>query len=219
MVQGVIFDMDGLMFDTERLSMEAWQAEAAKMGYEFTPELGKMVRGRNDADIRALMNDHFGPQLDYTALRDGVRGRMDAQALEEGVPVKPGLYELLNWLKEQGIPRAVASSSRLKTVEMRCRLAGIWEDFDRVICGDMVEHSKPEPDIFLKAAKELGVEPEHSIVLEDSFNGIRAGAAGGFITIMVPDLDQPTPEIDALYTTKATSLTEVLERLKQDEWN
>lgn len=219
MIQGVIFDMDGLMFDTERLSMDAWREESKKMGYIFTPEVGKAVRGRNDADIREIMKEFYGPELDYTALRDGVRGRMDAQMLEEGVPVKPGLYELLGWLKEQGIPRALASSSRLKTVEMRCRIAGIWEDFDRVVCGDMVEHSKPQPDIFLRAAREIGVDPAHSIVLEDSFNGVRAGAAGGFITVMVPDLDEPTPEIEALYSAKAKSLTEVLERLKQGEWN
>lgn len=218
MIQGVIFDMDGLMFDTERLGMEAWGDQSALRGYNFTSDVGKAIRGRNDADIREILKELYSPELDYTDLRDHVRAQLDSRIAAEGVPVKPGLYELLKWLKQNKIPRALASSSRRTTVETRCRMAGIWEDFDAVVCGDMVEHSKPEPDIFLRAAREIGTQPEHTMVLEDSFNGVRAGHAGNFITVMVPDLDQPTPEIDRLYTAKVDSLNEVLARLQAGEW-
>lgn len=210
MVQGVIFDMDGLMFDTERLSMELWGAQLAAQGFAFTPAMGKAIRGRNDEGIRAVLGQQLGPTLDYDKARNGVRAEMLRRLDQEGMPVKPGLNPLLAWLKAQGVPCAVASSSSRASVEHHCRAAGVWAGFSAVVCGDMVTHSKPHPEIFLRAAQALGVPPQQCLVLEDSFNGVRAGHAGGFITVMVPDMDQPTPEIDALYTAKASSLEQVL---------
>lgn len=214
MIRGVIFDMDGLMFDTERVSMQMWERELAKQGFTYTDQVGNSIRGRNGEAIRRIMEETYGPGLDFMAAAQGVRADMMERADTVGVDVKPGLYDLLDWLGEQKLPLAVASSSRRVSVEKHCGRAGVLNRFQTLVCGDQVTHSKPDPEIFLLAAKELGVEPGESLVLEDSFNGVRAGAAGGFITVMVPDLDQPTPEIDALYTAKASSLSEVLELLR-----
>lgn len=214
MIQGVIFDMDGLMFDTERVSMRVWNEQLAKFGWTFSQQLGNAIRGCNDEGICRALTAAYGPGFEYVPVRDGVRARLEQVLEEEGVPVKAGLVPLLHWLKEQGIPCAVASSSRRVTVEHHCRAAGVLGSFQHLVCGDMVEHSKPHPEIFLKAAQRLGVDPAHCLVLEDSFNGVRAGAAGGFVTVMVPDMDAPTPEISQLYTARADNLLVVLEMLK-----
>ena len=217
MINGVIFDMDGLMFDTERASMKVWDQQLAKRGWTFTPELGNAIRGRNDAGIRAVLEAAYGPDFEYVPVRDGVRSGLLELLDTEGMPVKPGLRELLVWLKENNIPRAIASSSRRVSVEHHCKSAGVMDYFDTLICGDMVTHSKPDPEIFLLAAETMGVAPARCLVLEDSFNGVRAGHAGSFVTVMVPDMDQPTPEIDTLYTRKADSLLHVLDWLKKGE--
>lgn len=214
MIRGVIFDMDGLMFDTERISMQVWGQQLAKHGWNFTEELGNRIRGRNDSGIRSALTAAYGPAFAYEPVRNGVRACLAQLLDEEGVPVKPGLVELLQWLREHQIPCAVASSSQSVTVEHHCKQAGVLEFFDHLVCGDMVQHSKPDPEIFLKAAALLEVLPQECLVLEDSFNGIRAGAAGGFVTVMVPDLDQPSPEICALYTAKANSLLTVRDWLE-----
>ena len=214
MIRGVIFDMDGLMFDTERVSMQMWSRELGKQGFPYTEQIGNSIRGRNGDAIRHIMEEAYGPSLDFDAAVQGVRADMLDRVDTVGVDVKPGLYPLLDWLRERQIPLAVASSSRRLSVEKHCARAGVLDRFQAVICGDQVTHSKPDPEIFLLAAEKLGVKPQECLVLEDSFNGVRAGAAGGFITVMVPDLDQPTPEIDALYTAKADSLQQVLELLQ-----
>ena len=219
MIRGVIFDMDGLMFDTERVSMVMWDRELGRQGFRYSPEIGNSIRGRNGEAIRRILEETYGPGFDFMQALQGVRADMLQRLEEHGIDVKPGLYPLLDWLEEQKIPMAVASSSRRDSVERNCRKAGVLDRFRTLVCGDQVTHSKPDPEIFRIAAAALGVEPAECLVLEDSFNGVRAGAAGGFITVMVPDLDAPTPEIDALYTAKCDSLHEVLARLKAGDFS
>ena len=219
MIRGVIFDMDGLMFDTERVSMVMWDRELGKQGFRYSAEIGNSIRGRNGEAIRRILEETYGPGFDFMQALQGVRADMLQRLEEQGIDVKPGLYPLLDWLEEQKIPMAVASSSRRESVERNCRKAGVLERFQTLVCGDQVTHSKPDPEIFRLAARALGVEPAECLVLEDSFNGVRAGAAGGFVTVMVPDLDAPTPEIEALCTARCSSLQEVLERLKAGDFS
>lgn len=215
MIQAVIFDMDGLMFDTERLSITYWKEALAEQGLVMTDEQAARIRGRNEEGIRQVCEALYGPTLDYPRAQAAQRARMDRVDREGLLRTKPGLPQLLDWLREHNIPRAVASSSRRFSVEGHLRTAGILRAFNAVITGDQVEHSKPDPEIFEKAAAALGADPSRCLVLEDSPNGVRAGAAGGFVTVMVPDLDPPTPELAALYTACVKDLYQVLALLQE----
>lgn len=132
-------------------------------------------------------------------------------------PKKPGLDELLAWLDANHIPMAVASSSRVHVIEGNLNNWGLTHYFKALVSGQQVKHSKPDPEIFLLAAEKLGTAPAHTLVLEDSYNGVRAGAAGGFVTVMVPDLLPADDEMRGLYTMECTSLNEVLAKLKTGE--
>lgn len=215
MIEAVIFDMDGLMFDTERLSIVYWKEALAEQGFVMTDAQASQIRGRNEEAIRQVEKQLYGPALDYARALAAQRARMDRVDAAGLLRVKPGLPQLLDWLKEHSIPRAVASSSRRASVEGHLRTAGILHDFNAVVTGDQVSHSKPDPEIFLKAAAALGAHPSRCLVLEDSPNGVRAGAAGGFVTVMVPDMDPPTPELAGLYTACARDLCEVLAWLRE----
>ena len=136
----------------------------------------------------------------------------------DGVPKKPGLDELLAWLDEQHIPMAVASSSRMDVIQRNLDNWGMRSYFSVLASGQQVTRSKPDPEIFLLAAEKLGVTPGHALVLEDSYNGVRAGAAGGFVTVMVPDLLPADDEMRRLYTAECRSLFEVLDGLKANRW-
>ena len=209
MIEAVIFDMDGLMFDTETLNMNAWITAAAKHGYVMTEEMVHAHIGANVHFTRRLMMGHFGPEFDF----DTVRADRIAVAFEEiersGVPVKPGLPELLRWLKGRRVKTAMATSSERRFVDFYRDHTGLDHAFDAVISGEMVTRSKPEPDIFLKAASELGAAPANCMVLEDSYNGIRAAHAAGMIPVMVPDLLPPTPDVKPLLHAMVPSLHDV----------
>lgn len=145
---------------------------------------------------------------------DGVIFDSERATMECGLPMKPGIRELLGFLKEKDVKIAVASSTRKQTVENQLVWAGIREYFDAIICGDMVERSKPAPDIFLKVCEVLGVEPERAYVIEDSYNGIRAAHAGKLMPIMVPDLLPPTDEMHELAVAVLYDLNQVAEYLR-----
>lgn len=212
MVEGVLFDMDGLMFDTERLSDQIWLDMGRSYGIDTTV-FNQRSRGRNQAGVRNLFLELFGASgIDFAELEARCFARLEEE-LERHIQVKPGLHELLDTLKERDIPMAVASSSHRKMVLRNLELAGITSYFAAVITGDMVKSGKPAPDIFLAAAKAIGREPAHCLVLEDSSNGIRAAAAAGCLSVMVPDLDPPTPELARLYTMRADSLKQVIDLL------
>ena len=209
MRNGVIFDMDGLMFDTERLWDEVWEEVGHTYGVDTGKEFSIRTRGTNQADTREVFLQLFGADgVNYEELQGRCLARLEEE-LERHIPVKPGLYELLDTLKGRDIPMAVASSTHQKMVLHNLELAGITSYFSSVVTGDMVEHGKLAPDIFLAAAKAIGRKPAHCLVLEDSANGIRAAAAAGCLSVMVPDLDPPTPELARLYTARADSLKQV----------
>ena len=189
MFEGVIFDMDGLMFDTEPVWVDAWVPTLASVGIDFPPALPDATRGTSGKRLEAIIHQFF-PEVDATYVRETLAVTAQ-QMMLEGVPKKPGLNELLAFLAECGIPLAVASSSPLQMIELHLENAGIRSYFSELVSGVQLSHSKPEPDIFLLAADLLGVPPAHTLVLEDSLAGVRAGVAGGFVTVMVPDLDVP----------------------------
>ena len=216
MIKAVIFDMDGLMFDTEALAKKGWLIAGRELNLPITDELVYRVIGMNAASVRKTCMDYFGPNFDYDAFRGAVSGYMKKSLDEDGMPVKRGLPELLDYLKENRYQTAVASSSSRATVEDYLRRAGMEKTFSALVCGDMITRGKPEPDIFLKAAEELGAAPEDCLILEDSSNGIRAAHAEGMRVIMVPDLIEPTADLRAMASKVCGSLHDVIPFLEDD---
>ncbi len=197
----VIFDMDGVIFDSERKVIECWQEVAARRGIpEIEPVLERCL-GVNADSSRVIMKERYGQDFPYDdCAREASRifhGRYDGGRL----PLKPGVEPLLRALKERGKRVALASSTRRQSVEQELRDAGLLRWFDALVCGDMVKRSKPAPDIFLTACAEIGTAPADAYAVEDSWNGIRSAAAGGLRAIMVPDLMPATAEMEALTET------------------
>ena len=217
MIDGVIFDMDGTMFDTERMWATFWEPALAALGLPYREGLAEAARGTAGATTRNVVRQFYGPDCDAEAIVDSLHRVADEVFFSAPVPKKPGLDALLAWLKAQHIPMAVASSSREAMIRHNLDVWGLTQDFTAIVSGQHVAHSKPDPEIFLLTAQKLGVKPARCLVLEDSYNGVRAGAAGGFVTVMVPDLVPADDEMKRLYTMECASLEEVLEKLKAGE--
>lgn len=214
MVKGAIFDMDGLMFDTERLWDTLWAPCCGKLGLPLPPpEFLAAGRGLAGDNLKRHLAK-FYPQIDPEVMLQEV-WRLADERFGQGVPCKPGLRELLDWLRDHNIPCIVASSSPRNMIEMNLKNTGVDGYFKGVVCGADVEHSKPEPDIFLLAARQLGLDARDCLVLEDSFNGVRAGRAAGAVTVMVPDMAQPDEEMRSLYTCCCHDLLEVRDLLEE----
>ena len=194
----VLFDMDGLIFDSERLFMEALGEVMAEQGYTLTKKVYVETLGTAGENLARIMHSHYGEGYDVQKTGHVARERMDQKVAAgcQGLPIKKGILELLVYLVEQDIPCMVASSTKSCYVERYLQEAGIdWYFNKGVIGGEMVQHSKPDPEIFLLACEKAGVEPEHVLVLEDSENGIRAAHAGRIPVICIPDLRQPSQEV------------------------
>lgn len=209
--KAVVFDMDGVIFDSERLVIECWQVVADKYGIKGIEEACFECLGINAALTKELMKKRYGEDFPYDEYKKEMSALFHSRAAGGNLPQKKGIKELLSWLKEQDIRTAVASSTRREVVIRELDEGGLLSYFDQVICGDMVSRSKPAPDIFLKACESLGVEPTEAYAIEDSYNGIRAAAAAGMAPIMVPDLAEPTEEMEQLAIRILPSLCEVKE--------
>jgi len=193
-ISAIIFDMDGLMFDTERLAIRAWQQAGKEHGFELPEPLILECVGRPVQSTQAHLETVLGPGFDFNTVRRRRVEIAEEVFARDGVPIKEGLYELLDLLNNQPIGKAVATSTERSRAESMLRRATVFDHFDVVVCGDEVEHGKPAPDIFLLAAERLGAEPTQCIVLEDSDPGIQAAAAAGMIPILVPDIRPPSTE-------------------------
>ncbi len=197
MIEGVLFDMDGLMFDTEPISRDGWIHAGQEMGRSIDESVVLQLRGTSASQGDAVLRRIFGDDFDCDKARR-IRTQYLTDTLEKnGIPVKEGLIELLSYLKENGIPAVLATSTNRERAMDYLRRAGVDGYFSGSVCGDEAGRSKPYPDIFLRAAKEIDRDPKKCMVLEDSPNGIRAGSAAGCITVMVPDLTPPNDELRA----------------------
>lgn len=206
-----IFDMDGLLLDSERLYFSFLKKCMAEAGYKL--ELSQYCRTLGIAGelLVNTMREMFGPDYPFYEISRKAAERMDAYCAEQPIPVKDGILPLLEFLRERGVPCCVASSTRKQRVESQLKSAGLYSFFSFFMCGDMVERSKPEPEIFLRCAEHFRVSPENCVVLEDSENGILAAANGGIPVICIPDLKQPAPEIGRLAMFTAKSAWDVLD--------
>ena len=215
-LKAVVFDMDGVIFDSERKVVECWIEIAAKYGIKDIEKLCRMCLGTNSAETRRLALEFYGEDFPYDE-RKAEQSALYHERYDGGrLPMKVGVKELLDFLKQKGLKIALASSTRRVVVENQLRDAGILPYFDKVVCGDMVSHSKPHPEIFLKACEELSVEPECAIAIEDSYNGIRSAHAAGMRPIMVPDMAEPNEEMEALAEVILESLLKVREYISKE---
>ena len=205
----VVFDMDGVIFDSERCVVECWKEIADKYNIPDIEDACRECMGINATLTTKKMHERYGEDFPYAAYKKEMSDLFHSRYGGGRLPIKPGVVELLSFLKENGIKVALASSTRKEVVHRELADAGIIKYFDEIVCGDMVEKSKPEPDIFLKACELLSVEPENAYGIEDSHNGVRAAAAAGLHTIMVLDLMPETEEMRQLTKKVFTSLHEV----------
>jgi HAD superfamily hydrolase (TIGR01509 family) len=216
----VILDMDGLMLDTEPISLGAWKEAAVGLGYGLDDEVCVQMIGLGLAANRDLLRRHFGDDFPVDELTASANRLYRRQLDAGGVPHKPGLAQFLRFLDARRIPRAVATSTETRLATHKLHQAGVLSHFEVIVGGDQVKRGKPDPDIFLMAAARLGCRPEDCAVLEDSGPGILAAAAAGMRAILIPDGRDPGEEIRRVAHAVVGSLLEanaVIERLMDDD--
>lgn len=211
--KGVISDMDGVILDSEKLYVRFWCEAARSFGFPMEREHALGIRSLAHDLAEQKLQAVFGKQLQLDTVRAKRIELMDAYVEEHGIEVKPGAEELLRFLKENGFRVALATATPAERARLYLERAGLLQYFDAVVSSRMVPHGKPAPDIYLYAARQLGLPPEACMALEDSPNGIRSAYAAGCKTVMVPDLDRPSEEILPLLYGVAEGLTEVIPML------
>lgn len=205
----VVFDMDGVIFDSEREVLRCWVELADKYGVSHVEETVYACIGTNKQRTREIVLETYGKDFPYEAYNADASALFHKRFDGGRLPMKPGVRSLLDWLQKENKKIALASSTRSEVVRRELREADLLTYFDAVIGGDMVSRSKPEPDIFLEACRAVGAEPVRCFAIEDSYNGIRAAYAGGLRPIMVPDLLPANDEMRSLAETIEDNLEEV----------
>lgn len=193
--KAVIFDMDGVIFDTEKVYLDIWIEVFEKYGYKMTKELYVNVMGTGRKNVIKTFLENFGDDLPIEKMYEEKDNQLFYIIENQGIPLKKGVKELFSMLKEKNYKIALATSAKRDRVEKQIKDKWLKESFDAIVCGDDVEKGKPSPDIFLKAAKKIDVEPENCFVVEDSPAGIKAAFSGGMKGIHVEDLKVADEEI------------------------
>ena len=214
-IEAVLLDMDGTLLDTEKVYLESLFAALGACGYtDDVLTLGHAMVGMPAAECEAMLRDRYGEHFPLADLNTAFNIRRD-EIFRAGIPLKPGAVELLDALHGDGYPMAIVTSSSRRTAEEHLTLAGIRTRFDRVLTRDDVERGKPSPDLYLLAARQLGVQPASCLAVEDSNPGVAAAHAAGAITIMVPDMVPPTNASRARCAAVLPDLGAVLAMLRE----
>ena len=209
-VELVIFDMDGLIFDTEKLSYSSWIEAGKKFNINFELKTFHKLLGTNYESCRNTLISEYGDRVDVDEYMMEKR-KINLDLLIDGAEKKQGLDELLEYLTNNNIKKAVATSSNREIALGHLEKANILQYFDYVLCGDEVKKSKPNPEVFFNVAKKLEVNPRNCIVLEDSEAGVIAASRGKFKVIIIPDMKEPEKEIEELAYRKLNNLKEVID--------
>ena len=207
--------MDGVLFDTERLARENWMSVSRELGW---PQVGARYLefvGQNRADIQRRMLELWGPEFPQEAFFQACSRRSHARVEAEGLPLKPGVREILDFLRDRRVPTALATSTSEARTHWRMARTGLAPYFQSITAGDQVAHSKPDPEIYRLACRRLGADPARALAVEDSRNGILSASAAGMQVVMIPDLIPPTPELERLLLWRLGSLLELRARLAE----
>ena len=214
-LRAVIFDMDGLLIDTEKHLVRCWCQAAQEMGFDMQRRHALHIRSLAGKYAAPYLKSELGEDFDYFRVRER-RKELVAQALAEyGLERKKGAPELLKWLKEKGIRTAVATATDEERATRYLTEIGVLSYLDRVVCATMVENGKPMPDVYLYACRQLGERPQDCLALEDSPNGVLSAWRAGCGVVMVPDLTQPDEEIRPILTGLAPDLSAVIPLIEQ----
>ena len=209
----IIFDMDGLILDTEKLYLEYGLEVFEELGYDITEEVFLGTVGMTDKSSGEYYSKLYGENFDYKIIVEKIDVKLLVTSKDGKVGLKNGLFELLKFLDENDVKKVVATSTARKKAEFMLENAGILDRFDFLVCGDEVKKGKPNPEIFLKAAEIAGVDPKNCMVLEDSHNGLRAANSAGMLPVMIPDLLEINEEIEKIVFKNLKTLDNVIEIL------
>ncbi|GAA0076335.1 HAD family phosphatase [Clostridium sp. CTA-5] len=213
-IEAVLFDMDGVIFDTERIYLEIWTSVFNKYGYKMTKDVYVTVMGRGRENVIKTFIDIYGNDLPIMKMYDE-KDELLLQIIDAGeVPIKPGAIEIIKSLKENGYKVALATSAKRNRLDKQLKIGDIKDIFDAIVCGDDVTNAKPDPEIFLDAAQKLSVSPKKCIVIEDSPAGIKAAYNANMVGLHVEDLKKSDEEIKKYCNRSFGNLFEIKEYLK-----
>ena len=213
-IRGVLFDMDGVILDSEKLYAKFWAEGCEYYGYHMTYPQALGMRSLNAQAGQEYLSSLFGPEITYPLVRAKRIERMDAYVEENGIEAKPGIFQLLDYLAARHIPYAITTASPNDRIQNHLGRLGLYERFDHICTAHEVPHGKPAPDIYLLGAKTIGVPPEYCLALEDSYTGILSAFRAGCLATIVPDLDQPGENILSIAYARADSLTDVIDLME-----
>lgn len=210
-IRGVLFDMDGVILDSEKLYARFWAEGCAAFGYQMTYPQALGMRSLSAARGQEYLSSLFGPEISYEKVRAKRIERMDAFVAANGIEAKPGVRELLDHLNARAIPYAITTASPGDRIRDHLGRLGLYERFPHICTAHEVAQGKPAPDIYLLGAKTIGVPPEACLALEDSYTGLLSAFRAGCLATIVPDLDQPSQDILSIAYARADSLTDVID--------
>lgn len=218
MVSGIIFDMDGVLIDSERQSNEGWLWAAEQLGVDMPMWLIDSFKGAPAELCCKFFDDYYKGEIDYWEAKELRTQHVYKIRETEGIPVKKGVKEVFEYIRNNGLKCAVATSTRRESAEKTLHKIGVWDYLDTVVYGDEVEHGKPEPDIFLRAAKAIGISPSEAVVVEDSINGIKAGYAADMRVVHIPDtiaIDDDIRKLTYMVCADLNGLIDVVESINK----
>ncbi len=213
-IKAVIFDLDGTLTDTEKYYQEAWPKALEYFGYKCKPWMPLELRSLGRPFAIDRFKEWFGEDFDYSKVREYRKSLVVDIIKERGIPLKPGAKEILKWLREHGILTCMATANDYERTKGYLIKLGLFDDFDRIICSDMVKYGKPAPDIYAYACRELKLDPKETFAVEDSPNGVKSAYGAGCNVIMIPDLTEPDEELNKLLYKRLDKLVDIEELFK-----